>query len=202
MGLFGLVNKSDVPSSSVSRSNLSGFGIQDALGGGSVIDEGLTSLRSQNALYASRLSDPLGATGRGIFDRAMGTATDTATQRQRAYSSRIFQLATQSGGTLTPEARAELEQRNQRGINEELFAARGNIATQEAMMTLSETGKLFDRMDALNKTLLGTGVDLRNAGLNTILQSLLSGRKGGSKGATSAVIGAVGQVAGAAAGGG
>lgn len=140
--------------------------------GKGLTDEGLTGLRSLDKTYSDRLNDPLGAVGRGIFSRARGALKDDAIRGQRAGGARIFQLAAQSGGTLSAEAQGELNTRNQRGINEALFSGEADIANDEAATTLSETSKLFDRMEGIRKTLVGVGQDEKTRGLNALLQSL------------------------------
>lgn len=143
--------------------------------GAGLTDEGLTGLRSLDSNYQQQLTDPLGAVGRGIFARARGALSDDAVRAQRSGTARIFQQAVQSGGTLSPEAQAELQTRNQRGIDESLFSGEANIANSEASMTLDQTNKLFDRMADIRKTILGIGQDERTRGLQNIV-AMLSAR--------------------------
>lgn len=140
--------------------------------GNKLTEEGLNDLRGYRSTYASRLNDPLGATGRGIFTRARGALSDTANQRTSAFGSRLLQHATQSGGNLSPEAQAQLEQQNQRDVNQELFTGNAAISDAEAQLTLSETSKLFDRMESIGKTILGVGDSKSAQGLQQLFTAL------------------------------
>lgn len=180
MGIFGL---SFSRSKSGDASLLGDFGkaqntaYGDYASGGVLTNEGLAGLRSLDSTYQQRLTDPLGAVGRGIFARARGQLSTDAQRRQGIFSSRIAQQALQSGGTMSPEAQAELEANNQRSINESLFSSENDLANQEASMTLNETGKLFDRMEGIRKTIVGVGQDERTRSLQSII-SMLSARTG------------------------
>lgn len=190
MGLFDFLDRS-AGDSRLSRDlsglTKTGYGLLDS--SKPLTQEGLAGLRSLGSTYQSRLSDPLGPQGRSIFSMAKGALADTGVQRERAFNARIFQLAAQSGGTLSPEAQAQAEAQNQRGINESLISGQRDLATQEASMTLSETSKLFDRMESINKTILGVGQDEQTRALQTIIASL-SGRTDRMKAIWGDVVGA------------
>lgn len=140
--------------------------------GNALTKEGLGGLRSLDSTYQQRLSDPLGSVGRGIFARARGQLSSDAQRRQGAFGARLTQQALQSGGTMSPEAQAELQANNQRSTNESLFSAQNDLANQEAGMTLSETSKLFDRMEGIRKTIVGVGQDEKTQALQSILAGL------------------------------
>jgi hypothetical protein len=119
------------------------------------------------------LNDPLGSVGRGIFARARGNLSDDYTRTVNSGMARRSQLALQTGGTLTPEQIAALDAQDRRDASEGLFRGETDLSTQEAGMTLSETGKLFDRMEGIDKTVAGIGQDERTRGLQAILASML-----------------------------
>jgi hypothetical protein len=172
---------------------------RDAYNAGQTLtDEGLGNMRGLNNEYRDRLKDPLGAAGRGIFTRARGKLNDDSVRGQRSFSARITQRAAQSGGTMSPEAIAELEAQNARDINEAKFTAGNEITQSEAGLTLQETGRLFDRMEGINRMIAGIGQDERSRGLQTILNALL-GRQQRHAAIASTVMGGVG--AGASYGG-
>ncbi len=147
-------------------------GETDYTGGGILTKEGLDDLRGYKKTYADRLKDPLGPEGRGIFSRARGSLSDTATQRAGAFNARTMQTAIQSGGSLTAAQRAQLDQQNQREINQGLFEGNVGISNAEATLTLSETSKLFDRMEGISKTILGAGQTQSNQGLQAIIAAI------------------------------
>lgn len=157
-------------------------------GGDKLTDEGLTGLRSLDSTYQGRLNDPLGSVGRGIFSMARGKIGDDAIRGQRAFGSRISQLARQGGGFLAPEAQGELTAQNERDINESRFGAERDLGIAEADMTLSETGKLFDRMEGIRKTIVGVGQDEKTRGLQSIIAAL-TGRTGRQDAIWSKVVG-------------
>jgi hypothetical protein len=155
--------------------------------GKGITEEGLGRLRSDYSTYQGRLNDPLGESGRGIFSRARGALNDDAIRGQRAYGARIFQMARQSGGTLSPEAQAELQAQNSRDIEERRFSAANDLTNQEAALSLSETSKLFDRMDTIDKTILGVGQDEKTRGLQAIIAAL-QGRYNRNKAIADSVV--------------
>lgn len=169
--------------------------------GNALVDSEVGTLRGFGADYKARLDNPLGTgpnSAAGIFTRARGALSDTANQRTRAFGARLSQEAAQSGGNLSAEARAQLEESNQRGIAEELFSGNAKIADAEAVLTLSETSKLFDRMENISKTILGVGSDQRNLGLNALIQSIM-GRQALAFGKIAAATSAAGTAASAGA---
>ena len=186
-----------------------GTGTFDA--GNALVDSEVNTLRGFSADYANRLNNPLGTgpnSAAGIFTRARGALSDTATQRTGAFGARLAQLAAQSGGTLSPEARAQLEEQNSRDVNQELFKGNVGISDAQAQLTLSETSKLFDRMESISKTILGVGENKRNLGLNALIQSILgradlkNANAANARAAVGTAISAGGMIAGAQAQGG
>lgn len=151
-----------------------GTGTFDA--GNAMVDSEVNTLRGYRDDYAARVKNPLGEgpnSAKGIFTRARGALSDTATQRTGAFGARLAQLAAQSGGSLSAEARAQLEEQNSREVNQDLFQGNVGISDAEAQLTLTEVSKLFDRMEGISKTILGTGEVRRNLGLNALIQSIL-----------------------------
>ena len=108
----------------------------------------------------------------------------------------MSQLAAQSGGTLSPEQQAQLREQNARDVNQGLFEGNVAISDAEAQLTLSETSKLFDRMESISKTILGVGENQRNVGLNALIQSILgradlkNANSANARGAVNTAIGA------------
>lgn len=140
--------------------------------GQGLTEEGLGGLRSLDATYSGKLDDPLGPLGRGIFARARGGLQDDFTRMVNSGDAHAAQLAKQSGGTLTPEQVAALDAQNRRGAGEQLFRGTGDVANAEASATLTEQGKLFDRLEGIRKTIVGVGQDEKSRGLSTILAAL------------------------------
>lgn len=189
MGIFGFLERTAGDSKlGPDWQNLTKTGYGGLDQGNALTTEGLNDMRSQYGTYQDRLKDPLGDVGRGIFTRARGALSDDAVRQQRSGQARIFQLARQTGGTLSPEAQGELSTQNQRNINESLFGAEGNLATSEATMTLNETSKLFDRMDSIAKTITGVGQDEKTRGLQAIIASL-TGRTSRMKAIAADILG-------------
>src|SRR5688572_11886759 len=77
--------------------------------GAGLTNEGLGGLRDLRKFAGDRLNDPLGEQGRGIFARARGALSDTYARNVNSGAARRRQLATQSGGTLTPEQIAAMD---------------------------------------------------------------------------------------------
>jgi hypothetical protein len=151
-----------------------GQGTFDA--GNALIDSEVNTLQGYRGDYANRLKNPLGEgpnSATGIFTRARGALSDTATQRTGAFGARLTQLARQTGGNLSPAAIAQLQEQNSREVNQELFTGNTAISDAQASLTLSETSKLFDRMESISKTILGVGENKRNLGLSALIQSIL-----------------------------
>lgn len=140
--------------------------------GKGITEEGLGGLRSLDSTYQQSLKDPLGETGRGIFARARGGLSDAFTRDINSGQARRAQLAAQSGGTLTPEQVAALDAQDRRSAGESLFRGQNDLSQSEASMTLTETGKLFDRMEGIRKTILAVGQDEKTRGLQTMLAAL------------------------------
>lgn len=145
--------------------------------GDTLTKEGLSGLRKLDSTYEDRLKDPLGATGRGIFARARGNLSDDFARTVNAGMARREQLARQTGGGLTPEQIAALDAQERREANEGLFRGENDLAMGEAGMTLEETGKLFDRMEGIRRTVIGVGQDEKTRGLQTMIAAL-TGRTG------------------------
>jgi len=174
VGIFTLLDRVAGDSKLVNdwrKLGTAGYGGYDY--GKTLTDEGLTSLRDQNALYKQRLNDPLGSVGRSIFTRARGNLADDYTRTVNSGAARRSQLALQTGGTLTAEQIAALDAQDRRDANEGLFRGETDLSTQEAGMTLTETGKLFDRMENVDKTIVGVGQDERTRGLQAVIASML-----------------------------
>lgn len=174
MGIFGFLDRYAESGSPFSAEwkRISGLGDTAYNYGGGLTDEGVGGLRDLRKTYASRQNDPLGSLGRGIFARARGTLADDFTRTVNAGGARRRQLSTQSGGALTPEQIAALDAEDRRGAGEGLFAGENDLASTEASMTLSEAGKLFDRMEGIDRTITSVGQDERNRGLSAILAGI------------------------------
>ncbi len=151
---------------------IGGYGDAANAYGGVLTEEGLGGLRGLRGTYASRLNDPLGEVGRGIFARARGQFSDDFTRTVNSGQARRAQLATQSGGAITPEQIAALDQETRRTAGEQKFRAEGQLAIGEADMTLSEMGKFFDRMEGIDRTMVGVGQDEKTRGLGTMLAAI------------------------------
>lgn len=174
MGIFTFLDRTAGDSKLVN--DWRGFGNQGQQGydsGNLLTEEGLGGLRSLDKTYSDRLNDPLGAVGRGIFTRARGGLQDDFTRMVNSGDARSAQLARQSGGTLTPEQVAAMDAGNRRNAGESLFRGTGDVANAEAGATLTEQGKLFDRLEGIRKTITGVGMDQRNQGLQSILAAML-----------------------------
>lgn len=141
--------------------------------GRGLTEEGLGGLRGLRELYSGRLDDPLGDVGGGIFARARGNLSDDFTRNVNAGDARLRQLATQSGGSLTPEQIAALGSESRRAAGEQLFRGENELAMFEGEMTLSELGKLFDRLENIDKTITGVGQDESTRGFQAIIQSMI-----------------------------
>ena len=168
--------------------------------GRGITQEGLGGLRSLDSTLSGRLSDPLGEQGRGIFARARAGLQDDYTREVNSGAASAAQLARQSGGALTPEQVAALDAQNRRDASQGLFEGTGNIANAEATATLTETGKLFDRLENIRQSILGLGQNEEAQGLKSIIASLM-GRTDRMKSIWSDVTSA-GNAAGAAGYGG
>lgn len=140
--------------------------------GSGLTEEGLGGLRSLDKTYSDRLGDPLGAVGRGIFTRARGALSDDFTRSVNSGDAHAAQLARQSGGTLTPEQVAALDAQNRRGASEDLFQGTGAVANAEATATLSEQGKLFDRLENIRNTITTVGQNEKTRGLQSIISAI------------------------------
>lgn len=173
MGIFGFLERSAGDSkvtTDATKLTQTGYSGYDA--GNLLTSEGLGDLRSLQSTYSGRLSDPLGAVGRGIFSRARAGLQDNYARDVNAGAASTAQLARQSGGVLTPEQVAAQNAANQRDASQSLFQGTGNVANAEATATLSEQGKLFDRLDSIANTITSVGQNERTQGLNSIIQSL------------------------------
>lgn len=140
--------------------------------GKGLTDEGLTGLRGDLKLFDDRLRNPLGNEVEGIFRRASGQIADDSVRQQRGFGANLAERARQSGGTLSPAAIAELQQQMQRGLSESQFKSEFDLASEHASLTLTESNKLFDRRDAIRKTILGIGEADKDRGTSTWLASL------------------------------
>lgn len=175
-GAAGLIERGvagragDVGAGLVAARENTGFGAYNY--GSGLTEEGLGGLRSLDSTYQNRLNDPLGAAGRGIFARARGNLSDDFTRTIASGQARRAQLAAQSGGTLTPEQVAALDSQDRRAAGEGLFKGESDVSQSEAAMTMSETGKLFDRMESIRKTIVGVGQDEKSRALSSIIDSL------------------------------
>jgi len=170
MGLFGISIYDKTLTKGIK--DYGALGNTDYAGGTSLTEEGLGGLRSLDKTYGDRLNDPLGAVGRGIFTRARGGLQDDFTRMVNSGDARAAQLARQSGGTLTPEQVAAMDAENRRNAGEGLFRGTGDVANAEASATLTEQGKLFDRLEGIRKMEVAVGQDEKNRGLTTILNAL------------------------------
>lgn len=143
--------------------------------GTSTLNEGLGDLRTQQQTYTDLLKNPLGTgpnSASAIFARARGGLSDAATRATNTLGVRLAQQARQSGGNLSPEAQAELAAQNERDTNQNLFEGNVAISNAEATATLSETSKLFDRLDNISRTILGVGENERSQGLQALISAL------------------------------
>lgn len=189
MGLFSFLERQAGDSKlSTDWTGLTKTGYNDYAAGNTLTQEGLGGLRSLDSTYSNRLGDPLGAVGRGIFTRARGALSDDFTRSVNSGDVRAAQLARQSGGALTPEQVAALDAENRRGASEDLFKGTGDVANAEATATLSEQGKLYDRLEGIRKTITSAGMDERTTGLQSIIASL-TGRTGRVKAIAADVLG-------------
>lgn len=148
-------------------------GEQDYGYGQGLVEEGIGGLRSLRDTYAGRLNDPLGPLGRSIFSRARGAQSDVYARTVGASGARRRQLALQSGGGLTPEQIDAANAADQRAAAENLFGGERDIAIAEAETTLSESSKLFDRMEGISRTIGGVGSDEKARGVAQIIQNLM-----------------------------
>lgn len=168
--------------------------------GTDITNEGLGDLRDQRQTYTEALKNPLGVgpnSAAAIFARARGGLSDDATRATNTLAARLGQKARQSGGNLSPAAQAELEAENERSTNQDLFEGNVAVSNAEASATLSETSKLFDRLDNISKTILGVGSDERMQGLQALIAAL-SGRQNLALGKAAAANAAVGTAISAA----
>lgn len=170
MGLFG-IHIYDTKLKQDIR-NLGYQGDREYESGFNLTEEGLGGLRSLGKTYNDRLGDPLGPLGRGIFTRARAGLQDDFARDVNSSATHTAQLARQSGGVLTPEQVAAEDAANRRGASEDLFRGTGDVANAEAGATLTEQGKLFDRLEGISKTIGSVGSDEKNRGLSSIIQAL------------------------------
>jgi hypothetical protein len=147
-------------------------GLTDYNYGQGLLDEGLGGLRGLRGTYAQRVNDPLGEVGRGIFARARGNLTDAATRTVNAGGARSRQLALQTGGSLTPEQIAALDQETRRDANEQQFRGETDLSISEGTMALSEANRFFDRMEGIDRTIGAVGSDEKARGVQSILANL------------------------------
>ena len=162
--------------------------------GNTITDEGLGDLRDLGSTFADSLKNPLGTgpnSAAGIFARARGSNTDTATRATSGFGARLFQQARQNGGSLSPEAQAELRAQNERDTNQSLFEGNVAISDAESKAWLTETSKIFDRMTDISKTILGAGEARSNQGLQALIASI-TGRQNLALGKAAAATAAVG----------
>lgn len=154
---------------------LGSTGTNEFNSGTGVLNEGLGDLRSQQQAYTDALKNPLGTgpnSASAIFARARGGLSDQATRATNTLGVRLQQQARQSGGMLSPEAQAELAAQNERETNQNLFEGNVAISNAEASATLTETSKLFDRLDNISKTILGVGENQQTQGLQALIAAL------------------------------
>src|SRR5688500_11873739 len=115
MGIFNfLENAMGDKNIAKNQRELGYMGKADVAYGDTLTGEGLGGLRGLRGTYANRLNDPLGEVGRGMFARARGQFSDDFTRTVNSGQARRAQLATQSGGGLTPEQIAALDQETRR----------------------------------------------------------------------------------------
>jgi hypothetical protein len=141
--------------------------------GRGLTSEGIGGLRDLRKMAEERYRDPLGETGRGIFARARGAQADNFARNVNAGDARRRQLALQSGGSLTPEQIAALDQESRRSAGEQQFGAENELAMAEGELALTEMGKFFDRMSDIDKTITGVGQDEKTRGLQSILAAIM-----------------------------
>lgn len=158
--------------------------------GGTLTDEGLGGLRDSLSNYQEGMRDPLGETGRNLFARARGNLTDNFTRTLASARTRARQQALQSGGGLTAEQIAALDRESGRDAEENLFRGENELSMGEAEMTLSETNRLRDRIEGVQKTILGVGQDEKTRGVQSIIASLVgrNQRYGAAAGALSQLL--------------
>lgn len=147
-------------------------GLADYDYGKGLTEEGLTGLRGLRGEYAGRIKDPLGEVGRGIFARARGQFSDDFTRTVNSGQARRAQLALQSGGGITAEQQAALDQETRRTAGEQKFRAEGELAINEGSMVMSEMQRFYDRMEGIDRTIGAVGSDEKARGVQAILANL------------------------------
>lgn len=113
---------------------------------------------------------------RRAFEVGQGRLTDEATRSNRSFAAGLVQRARASGGRLDPNAALEYQLENERGVNEELFGARGALSAQEAGAQLEHTNRLLDSIMAIRDRKLGSAERTAALGIQTRLGAL-QGRK-------------------------
>lgn len=144
---------------------------EDAFGAG-IVNEGLGNLRG----LASQYQDQINAGGlpdalRQQFRVLRGGLSDDATRLQRDFLAKMQQkLLTQPG--FNPNAAAEYELENEQNVGQNLFTATNQANMSEANLALTNTNKLFDRLDSIGNTFVNTGETERDRALAKIGKSL------------------------------
>lgn len=167
--------------------------------GNTIEDQGIGDLNALGSQYEEALKNPLGTgpnSASAIFARARGGLSDQFTRSSNTLGVRLAQQARQSGGNLSPEAQAQLAAENERENSQNLFEGNVAVSNAEAAATLTETSKLFDRLEMISKTILGAGADRAAMGLNALIASL-TGRQNLALGKAAAATAAVGTAIGA-----
>lgn len=173
MGIFSFLERAAGDSKlSTDWTNLSSTGANAYSSGTATTDEGLSGLRGLNSQYQGMLSNPLGTAGNSIFARARGALSDDYTRNVNGGAARTAQLATQSGGTLTPEQIAAQNASTTRDAGANLFSGENSLAEAKATMSLDQTNKLYDRMQSIQNSIVSVGQDDKMRGLQTMLGAL------------------------------
>ncbi len=147
-------------------------GFQEDIYGRDLTNEGLGNLRNlasqyQNQINNGGLPDDL----RRQFNVMRGGLADDATRLQRSFLANMQQKLL-SQPTFNPNAAAEYDLENQKNTGEQLFTSTNDLNFGESKMALDNTNKLFDRLDAIGQTFVGTGQSERDRALKRISTSL------------------------------
>jgi hypothetical protein len=131
---------------------------------------GLTDLAKQ---YQDQInSGGLPASLRQQFNVLRGSLSDQAVRNNRSYLANLQQRMRASGGQLSSAAASEYDLQNQQQQGEGLFNATNQANFEEANMALQNTNNLFNRLQGIQSTITGVGMDQRSQALQRIFQSL------------------------------
>lgn len=94
---------------------------------------------------------------RRSFDVARGNVLDRATAQRGGLQANLAQTNLASGGTLGPQAIAELQAGGNESIGANEFAATNDVNAQQADLGFQSTNSLLGRIADARKTVLGAG---------------------------------------------